>query len=73
MRIRQYPACKTAPLQQVYASEHTHNHAVAFVGLLILAAYLGLAPQTLPSYKQSDKVLHFVTFLLITVLSYIAR
>merc|ERR1711881_606705 len=41
--------------------------AFALAALLLLSAYLGLAPQTLPSYKQSDKVLHFVTFLLITV------
>jgi hypothetical protein len=35
----------------------------------VLSAYLGLAPQTLPSYKQSDKVLHFLTFLLLTVIT----
>jgi hypothetical protein len=39
----------------------------AFVVLLFLAASLGLAPNRLPQYKQSDKVLHFVTFFLITV------
>lgn len=46
------------------------KYAVAFAVLLLLAAYLGLAPQTIPSYKQSDKVLHFVTFLLITLAFY---
>jgi hypothetical protein len=37
------------------------------VVLLFIAASLGLAPNRLPQYKQSDKVLHFVTFFLITV------
>ncbi|KAI5199226.1 hypothetical protein E4T39_06351 [Aureobasidium subglaciale] len=40
--------------------------AAAFVVLLFIAASLGLAPNQLPQYKQSDKVLHFVTFFLIT-------
>ncbi|KIW00935.1 uncharacterized protein PV09_07675 [Verruconis gallopava] len=44
--------------------------AFAFAGLLIISAYLGLAPQTIPSYKQSDKVLHFVTFILLTLSFY---
>jgi len=40
---------------------------------VIASAYLGLAPLTvpsLPSYKQSDKVLHFVTFFLLTLCFY---
>lgn len=41
--------------------------AAAFVVLILIAASLGLAPDRLPKYKQSDKVLHFVTFFLITV------
>ncbi|KAF1352197.1 hypothetical protein BDV97DRAFT_348944 [Delphinella strobiligena] len=44
--------------------------AAAFVILLLVAASLGLAPNQLPQYKQSDKVLHFVTFLLITLCFY---
>ncbi|KAI5265301.1 hypothetical protein E4T47_08575 [Aureobasidium subglaciale] len=42
--------------------------AAAFVVLLFIAASLGLAPNQLPQYKQSDKVLHFVTFFLITLI-----
>lgn len=41
--------------------------SAAFVILLLVAASLGLAPNQLPQYKQSDKVLHFLTFFLITV------
>ncbi|KAL1301642.1 hypothetical protein AAFC00_005865 [Neodothiora populina] len=44
--------------------------AAAFVILLLIAASLGLAPNRLPQYKQSDKVLHFITFLLITLCFY---
>ncbi|KAI4722821.1 hypothetical protein E4T48_00984 [Aureobasidium sp. EXF-10727] len=44
--------------------------AAAFVVLLFIAASLGLAPNRLPQYKQSDKVLHFVTFFLITLCFY---
>ncbi|KAI5200685.1 hypothetical protein E4T38_06487 [Aureobasidium subglaciale] len=44
--------------------------AAAFVVLLFIAASLGLAPNQLPQYKQSDKVLHFVTFFLITFCFY---
>jgi len=43
---------------------------IAFCALVLVSAYLGLAPQTIPSYKQSDKVLHFVTFLLLTLAFY---
>jgi len=43
---------------------------IAFCALIVISAYLGLAPQTIPSYKQSDKVLHFLTFLLITLAFY---
>ncbi|KAF2433833.1 hypothetical protein EJ08DRAFT_569932, partial [Tothia fuscella] len=42
-------------------------------GILICAsAYLGLAPplEGIPTYKQSDKVLHFVTFFLLTLCFY---
>lgn len=44
--------------------------AVGFGIILILAAYLGLAPPTIPAYKQSDKALHFITFLLLTLCFY---
>ncbi|CAC9887511.1 unnamed protein product [Aureobasidium pullulans] len=44
--------------------------AAAFVVLILIAASLGLAPDRLPKYKQSDKVLHFVTFFLITFCFY---
>ncbi|KAF1987613.1 hypothetical protein K402DRAFT_445765 [Aulographum hederae CBS 113979] len=44
--------------------------AVGFGVLLLLAGYLGLAPVTLPSWNQSDKVLHFVTFFLLTLCFY---
>ncbi|KAF2144511.1 uncharacterized protein K452DRAFT_143172 [Aplosporella prunicola CBS 121167] len=41
--------------------------AGAFVVLCLLSAFAGLGRQQLPQYKQSDKVLHFVTFFLLTV------
>jgi len=45
--------------------------AIAFCVLVLASAYLGLAPATtIPSYKQSDKVLHFVTFFLLTLCFY---
>lgn len=43
---------------------------VAFGVLLLVAAYLGLSTTKVPSYKQSDKVLHFVTFFLLTLCFY---
>lgn len=48
----------------------TRINTAAFVSLLLIAASLGLAPDRLPQYKQSDKVLHFLTFLLITLCFY---
>ncbi|KAF2459464.1 hypothetical protein BDY21DRAFT_191073 [Lineolata rhizophorae] len=44
--------------------------AGAFVGLLLIAAFAGLGNQQIPSYKQSDKVLHFVTFFALSVTFY---
>ncbi|TID13962.1 VanZ domain protein [Venturia nashicola] len=44
--------------------------AIAFGVLFLASAYLGLAPSTIPSYGQSDKVLHFVTFFLLTLSFY---
>jgi len=44
--------------------------AVGFAFLVLASAYLGLAPSTIPSYKQSDKALHFVTFFLLTLCFY---
>ncbi|PNS16023.1 hypothetical protein CAC42_4424 [Sphaceloma murrayae] len=44
--------------------------AAAFAALFCIAAFLGLAPQTIPAYKQSDKVLHTVTFFLLTLSFY---
>ncbi|KAJ9666449.1 hypothetical protein H2201_003371 [Coniosporium apollinis] len=42
--------------------------AAGFCVLLLLAASAGLAPAQykVPEYKQSDKVLHFITFFLLT-------
>ncbi|KAF2666653.1 hypothetical protein BT63DRAFT_441744 [Microthyrium microscopicum] len=48
--------------------------AVGFAILCLLSAYVGLAPTSynpaLPSYGQSDKVLHFITFFLLTLCFY---
>lgn len=45
--------------------------AAGFAGLCCIAAFLGLAPQTsIPQFKQSDKVLHVVTFFLLTLCFY---
>jgi len=43
---------------------------VGFGVLILASAYLGLAPSTIPTYNQSDKVLHFVTFFLLTICFY---
>ncbi|KAF2096905.1 hypothetical protein NA57DRAFT_25948, partial [Rhizodiscina lignyota] len=42
----------------------------AFCVLLLGSAYLGLSTTKVPSYKQSDKVLHFVTFFLLSLCFY---
>lgn len=39
----------------------------AFVVICLLASAAGFGRSQLPQYKQSDKVLHFVTFFLLTV------
>ena len=41
----------------------------AFVGVCLVAALAGFSPSqyNIPTYKQSDKVLHFITFFLVTV------
>ncbi|KAF2150015.1 hypothetical protein K461DRAFT_213100, partial [Myriangium duriaei CBS 260.36] len=47
--------------------------AAAFAGLFLIAAFLGLASSqttAIPAYKQSDKVLHVVTFFLLTLCFY---
>ncbi|KAI9694299.1 MAG: hypothetical protein M1820_009058 [Bogoriella megaspora] len=44
--------------------------AGAFVVTCLASAYLGLAPVKIPDYYQSDKVLHFVTFFVITTCFY---
>ncbi|GAB7351355.1 hypothetical protein MBLNU459_g2038t1 [Dothideomycetes sp. NU459] len=46
------------------------SFAAAFVVLLFLAGSLGLAPNQIPQYKQSDKVLHLVTFAILTLCFY---
>lgn len=40
--------------------------SVAFAVVVLVAAYLGLGPSKLLSYKQSDKFLHGITFFLLT-------
>ncbi|KAK3718747.1 hypothetical protein LTR37_004966 [Vermiconidia calcicola] len=44
--------------------------AASFVVLLLISAYLGLSTQKIPSWKQSDKGLHFITFFLLTLTFY---
>lgn len=46
--------------------------AGAFVGVCLVAALAGFSPSqyNIPTYKQSDKVLHFITFFLVTILFY---
>ncbi|KAJ4365719.1 hypothetical protein N0V83_008339 [Neocucurbitaria cava] len=43
--------------------------AAAFIGLILISAAAGFSPPdyTIPTYKQSDKVLHFVAFFLLTI------
>ena len=44
----------------------------AFAALILIAAAAGFSPSdySIPSYKQSDKALHFVAFFLLTVAFY---
>lgn len=51
-------------------SELTLCATAGFAVLLIASAYLGLSNTKLPSYKQSDKGLHFITFFLLTLCFY---
>ncbi|KAK7521489.1 putative VanZ domain protein [Phyllosticta citriasiana] len=44
--------------------------AGAFAAFCLLAAAGGFGRQQIPSYKQSDKALHFITFFLITLCFY---
>ncbi|KAF3004882.1 hypothetical protein E8E13_006102 [Curvularia kusanoi] len=46
--------------------------AVAFVALVLISAAAGFSPSgySIPSYKQSDKALHFVAFFLLTLAFY---
>ncbi|KAF2000464.1 hypothetical protein P154DRAFT_492151 [Amniculicola lignicola CBS 123094] len=46
--------------------------AGAFAGLVIIAGLAGYSPRnySIPSYKQSDKALHFIAFFLITLCFY---
>ncbi|KAF1824835.1 uncharacterized protein K489DRAFT_351790 [Dissoconium aciculare CBS 342.82] len=44
--------------------------AAVFVGLNLLAAYLGLSTNKIPQYGHSDKGLHFITFFLLTATFY---
>ncbi|KAL1619560.1 hypothetical protein SLS56_010054 [Neofusicoccum ribis] len=44
--------------------------AGAFVVICLLASAAGFGRSQLPQYKQSDKVLHFVTFFLLTLCFY---
>ncbi|KAF2200545.1 hypothetical protein GQ43DRAFT_346858, partial [Delitschia confertaspora ATCC 74209] len=48
------------------------SFAGAFIGLCLIAALAGFSPSEyqLPQYKQSDKLLHFITFFLVTVTFY---
>ncbi|EMD00267.1 hypothetical protein BAUCODRAFT_119813 [Baudoinia panamericana UAMH 10762] len=52
-------------------SIHIRQPFAAAFGVLVLAsAYLGLSTQKIPSYGQSDKGLHFITFFLLTLTFY---
>ena len=44
----------------------------AFVGVCLVAALAGFSPSqyNIPTYKQSDKVLHFITFFILTIAFY---
>lgn len=45
----------------------------AFAGLILISAAAGFAPpeyNATPTYKQSDKVLHFIAFFLLTLTFY---
>jgi VanZ family protein len=48
------------------------TYSGAFLALLVFSAAAGFSPSDykIPSYKQSDKVLHFVAFFLITLTFY---
>ncbi|KAF2851129.1 hypothetical protein T440DRAFT_467874 [Plenodomus tracheiphilus IPT5] len=46
--------------------------AAAFIGLILISAAAGFSPPdySIPTYKQSDKALHFVAFFLLTLSFY---
>ncbi|EOA89934.1 hypothetical protein ACJQWK_02594 [Exserohilum turcicum] len=46
--------------------------AAAFIGLIFISAAAGFSPSDykIPSYKQSDKALHFIAFFLLTLCFY---
>jgi VanZ family protein len=48
------------------------THTGAFTALLLISAAAGFSPPdySIPSYKQSDKALHFLAFFLLTLCFY---
>ena len=68
MRIRLSFAGQSAVLFLRDRDVHTTNgNIAAFILLSLGAASLGLTSIKVPTYHQSDKLLHGVTFLLMTV------
>ena len=62
--------CVQASSRSLTYIQHPANNTfttAAFIALCLIAAYLGLTPNQIPQYGQSDKGLHFVTFFLLTV------
>jgi len=50
----------------------TKKYPGAFIGLIFVSAAAGFSPSDykIPSYKQSDKALHFIAFFLLTFCFY---
>merc|ERR1712228_666882 len=68
-----------APHPVIRTSIRSHNKmrirkpfAAAFVAVILISAAAGFSPPDykIPTYKQSDKVLHFVAFFALTVAFY---
>lgn len=65
-----YEACLNSSLTTL--SQVTNISKGAFIGLIFVSAAAGFSPPDykIPSYKQSDKALHFVAFFLLTLCFY---
>lgn len=65
-------SCLWQPNIHELCSSLTYWYLAGFVALILISAAAGFSPPDykLPTYKQSDKALHFVAFFLLTLTFY---